>query len=91
MKSVMGKHGSPTQVLDCSGSICPEPVLKTRKAIASLTAGDIIEVLATDPLAEIDLTVFCEHAGHQVVHSETLDGTVRVRIRVSPGPRPGGG
>lgn len=78
-------------MLDCSGSVCPEPVLQTRRAVAGMSPGDILEVWATDPLAELDLAVYCEHAGHELLLAETVDGTVHVRIRVSPGRQPGAG
>lgn len=65
--------------------------MRTRQAIAGLSAGDMLEVVATDPLAELDLSVFCEHTGHELVSVETVDGTLRARIRVSPAQRPGAG
>ena len=65
--------------------------MRTRMALAAMAAGEVLEVLATDPLAELDLAVFCDYAGHELVAAETLDGTLRVRIRVSPGPKPAAG
>ena len=40
--------------LDTSGTECPIPVLKARKLSQSLTKGNIVKVIATDPLAEED-------------------------------------
>ncbi len=65
--------------------------MRARDAIAGLSAGDILEVIATDPLAELDLSVFCEHTGHELLSAQTVDGTLRARIRVSSGRRPGAG
>jgi tRNA 2-thiouridine synthesizing protein A len=87
----MSRESAREHFLDCTGSVCPEPVLRTREAIAELSAGDILEVMATDPLAELDLSVFCEHAGHELLSTQTVDGTLRARIRVSSGRRPGAG
>lgn len=84
----MDNEPVPARILDCSGSLCPEPVVRTRKALSAMTAGEVLEVLATDPLAELDLAVFCDHAGHELVSAEKQDGTLRFRIRVSPGPKP---
>ena len=61
--------------------------MRSRRAIADMAAGEILEVLATDPLAELDLAVFCDHVGHELLDVEMLDGTLRVRIRVSGGPK----
>lgn len=68
---------------------CPEPVWRTRQALEGLAAGKMVEVLATDPMAELDLAVFCQRTGHEMVQAETRDGLLRARIRVRPAPRPG--
>ena len=49
-------------VLDTSGTECPIPVLKARKLSQTLKHGDIVKVLATDPLAEIDFQHYCEQS-----------------------------
>lgn len=56
-------------VLDVQGLSCPLPVLKANKAIKELMAGDILEVLATDPAAPKDFEVFCENTGHKLTSS----------------------
>ena len=33
--------------------------------------GQILQVIATDPMAIIDLPHFCNEAGHRLVHQET--------------------
>lgn len=67
--------------LDVSGSLCPEPVLKARAALSAMGSGDILEILATDPLAEMDLAVMCEHLGHRLVAADESDGVIRVQIQ----------
>ena len=44
------------ETLDVKGASCPMPVVKTKGAIDDLTAGEILEVLATDPgsMSDID-------------------------------------
>ena len=37
------------QVLDCSGMLCPMPVVKTSKAMKELQSGQILKMVATDP------------------------------------------
>jgi tRNA 2-thiouridine synthesizing protein A len=41
--------------LDLSGLKCPLPALKVRKALKELPQGAVLEVLCTDPMAEIDI------------------------------------
>ncbi len=58
-----------TAILDTKGLNCPLPVLKAKKAINGLTAGDILQVLATDPGAVKDFQAFCRATGHELVES----------------------
>jgi len=67
--------------LDVSGSLCPVPVLKAKTALGAMHPGGILEVLATDPLAEMDLAVMCEHLGHRLIAAENAEGRVRVQIQ----------
>lgn len=68
---------------------CPAPVWHTRQALEGLAAGTEVEVLATDPMAELDLAVFCQRTGHELVQAVTRDGLLRARIRVRPAPPQG--
>ena len=63
------------KTLDATGLSCPLPVLKARKTLQSMTDGQTLEVLATDPGAVEDFAMFCESAGHTLLESETLEGT----------------
>ena len=58
-----------TSILDTKGLNCPLPVLKAKKAINGLTAGDILQVLAPDPGAVKDFQAFCRATGHELVES----------------------
>jgi tRNA 2-thiouridine synthesizing protein A len=55
----------PDEIVDCRGLKCPLPVLKTEKRIAQVTAGTRLVVLATDPIAKIDIPLFCAQNGHE--------------------------
>lgn len=69
--------------LDVRGMRCPLPVLKARKALRDMAAGDEIEVLATDPAARIDFRHFCETTGHRLI-AETEAGDVLI-FRIAKG------
>lgn len=61
--------------LDLTGLRCPLPVLKTRKALKSLKAGDRLEVHCTDPLSVIDIPNLIRETGDRVEiarHAEKL-------------------
>lgn len=55
---------TPDQTLDCRGLSCPMPTLKTKKAIAGLKSGDILEIMGTDPGTKNDMQKFVEKGGH---------------------------
>jgi len=55
--------------LDARGLLCPIPVLKARKRLGPLSAGQVLKVLADDPAAVIDVPHFCAESGHELVHS----------------------
>jgi tRNA 2-thiouridine synthesizing protein A len=57
-------------VLDLTGLKCPLPVLKTRKALTRLRAGDRLEVRCTDPMALIDIPVLIGQTGDLIESTE---------------------
>jgi tRNA 2-thiouridine synthesizing protein A len=57
----------PDEVLDARGLKCPLPVLKMEKRLAQLPAGASLTVLATDPMARIDIPLYCTQHGHACV------------------------
>lgn len=68
--------------LDTRGLLCPLPVLKLRKAIMGLNAGDQITVYADDPAAEIDVPHYCQEAGHTLLSLTRENGDLHFDISV---------
>mgnify|MGYP000664747510 CR=1 FL=1 len=60
----------PDVELDLSGLSCPLPVLKTKKALASMESGMKIQVITTDNGSYEDFEYFCTHAGHILIKRE---------------------
>ncbi|MFX0541300.1 sulfurtransferase TusA family protein [Roseovarius sp. S4756] len=56
--------------IDAIGLLCPLPVLKLRKRLAGLRAGDELRLLCDDPAAAVDVPHFCAEAGHILVSVE---------------------
>jgi len=65
-------------LLDLKGLSCPLPVLKANKTMKELIAGDILEILATDPAAPKDFEVFCENTGHELTQSSEDAGVFTI-------------
>lgn len=67
--------------LDARGLLCPLPVLKAQKRLRAMPPGAILRVLATDPMAVIDVPNFCREQGHALLSSEAMGGHHQFRIR----------
>ena len=52
-------------VLDTKGLACPMPVVKTRRAMNELAAGQVLEVQATDKGSIADIKAWSKSSGHQ--------------------------
>jgi tRNA 2-thiouridine synthesizing protein A len=66
--------------IDVVGLLCPLPVLKARKRLATLPAGAVLRMAASDPVAVIDVPHFCAEAGHTLVATEDAGGGVTVYL-----------
>lgn len=51
--------------LDAKGLACPMPIVKTKKVMNGLEAGQVLEVLATDKGSKADLKAWAGSTGHQ--------------------------
>ncbi len=69
-----------THAIDTSGLKCPLPVLRARKALQSLSSGDILEVKTTDPGTITDFPAFCAATGHRLMEQRRDGATLLFRI-----------
>ena len=69
------------QVLDTKGLNCPLPILNGRKTIQKRQAGEVLQVLATDPGAVADFEAFCRQTGHELIESSAEDGVYTFLIK----------
>ena len=60
--------------LDTSGLNCPLPVLKAKKALASLRGGQVLRVIATDPESVRDFEVLSRQLGHVLLEAREDGG-----------------
>ena len=70
----------PTETLAALGLLCPLPVLKARKRLQGLAPGAVLEVLADDPAAVVDVPHFVAEAGHRLVERSEAEGVQRYLI-----------
>jgi tRNA 2-thiouridine synthesizing protein A len=74
----------PVRTVDTTGSCCPVPIVETNRAIKTLRAGDVLEVIATDSGALMDIPAWCRRTGHALMETEDLGGSFHFYIRHRP-------
>ena len=68
--------------LDVRGLNCPLPILRAKKALGELSAGQVLKVMATDPGSVKDFQAFCKQTGNELLeHSEGREFTFFMRKR----------
>jgi tRNA 2-thiouridine synthesizing protein A len=59
--------------LDARGLNCPLPILRTKKALTDMVAGQVLKIMATDPGAVKDFQAFSRQTGNALLSSDTID------------------
>lgn len=72
-------------VLDASGLFCPEPVMLLHNVIRDMEAGQVVQVLATDPSTQRDIPKFCNFLGHELLRQEASGGSFQYWLRKQEG------
>jgi tRNA 2-thiouridine synthesizing protein A len=62
--------------------LCPLPVIRTQDKVKQLQAGDVLEVICTDPGVMQDIPAWCRINGHQLLTAEQVDGEYVIVLRV---------
>ena len=55
------------QTVDAVGLACPLPILRAKKALATLASGEILRVITTDRGAVRDFQAFCRQTGNELL------------------------
>ena len=71
------------QVLDCSGLLCPMPIVNTNKAIKELQSGQVLKVIATDAGYPPDIEAWSRQTGNPMLNSIAEDGKFIVFLQKS--------
>ncbi|WP_138417355.1 sulfurtransferase TusA family protein [Aquibacillus sediminis] len=70
-------------LLDAKGLACPMPIVKTKKAMKDVEAGQVIEVQATDKGSKADIEAWANSAGHQYLGTIEEGETLKHYLRKS--------
>lgn len=70
-------EGTVALVVDAQGLVCPLPILKAKKALSTLHAGEVLEVITTDRNAVKDFQAFCRQTGNALLSQQQAEGIAR--------------
>ena len=65
-----------TKELDCSGMLCPMPVVKTKKALQDMGVGEVLVMVSTDPGSMPDMHAWANQTKHELLEAKDEGGKV---------------
>ena len=69
--------------LDATNMACPLPILKAKKAVSALSAGQVLKITATDPGSVKDFAAFCTQTENELLSSSEEGGLYTYLIKIS--------
>ena len=69
------------QELDASGLNCPLPILRAKKSLSGMSAGQVLHIIATDPGSVKDFEAFAKQTGNELMESMEEGGKFKFLIK----------
>ena len=73
-------------IVDARGHRCPTPSLRLQKAMREAGPGARLTLLATEPMARIDVPHLMAGLGGRVVSIEAVDGVLTIEVETPAAP-----
>ena len=70
-----------TATVDARGQSCPGPLVALHKALRGAAAGDLLELLATDPGSKSDVPSWATLSGNELLEASEDSGVFRYVVR----------
>lgn len=64
----------PHRVLDCSGLLCPLPIIRTSQVIQQIEIGQILHLIATDAGSPLDMRAWSCLTGNAMLDAHEQEG-----------------
>jgi tRNA 2-thiouridine synthesizing protein A len=75
------KMASFDKELDARGLNCPLPILRTKKFLQEMGAGQTLKIIATDPGSVKDFQAFAKQTGNDLLESNEAGGEYTFLIK----------
>jgi len=66
--------------LDATDETCPQPVMQTKQLLKKMKSGEVLHVMATDPVAEQDINILLEAIADKLIEKSQDDGVFHFYI-----------
>lgn len=73
-------------IIDARGHRCPTPSLRLQKALRDAAPGTRLTLLASDPMARIDVPHLMSGFGGEVVSIDETDGVLTIVVETPAAP-----
>ncbi len=70
-----------TQELDTRGLNCPLPILRAKKTLNGMGAGEVLGIVSTDPGSVKDFEAFAAQTGHELLESSEVNGEFHFKVK----------
>ena len=69
------------ETLDVRGECCPYPLLLTKKQVEQLDSGEILHIIADDPVAPQNVDAWVKKSGNKLLAVEKDGNTYNIYVR----------
>ncbi|MGP8070928.1 MAG: sulfurtransferase TusA family protein [Candidatus Bathyarchaeia archaeon] len=69
------------KVVDARGTSCPGPLLETKRAMATIPVGGVLETISSDPGTKADIPVWAKKIGHEYLGTVEENGYWKIFVR----------
>ncbi len=69
------------KTLDCKGTLCPWPMVKTKEEMDKMDSGQILEVISTDPAAVPDIKAWAKRTDNIFISSKDEGEMWRIYVK----------
>ena len=77
------KTGDNLFTLDVRGYVCPQPQLYTKKCLAKLSPGHVLEIVFDNPSSEEAIVSFIENTGDEIIEKNVDGSLYRYKVQKS--------